>query len=274
MALRITKINIMNIQTKPVQLGTLPVHGRVDCTRCFSAGERIEFDTSRRTEKEWRISANPLSWGNAEPEVIVLGFSKGPTQAGALAKVPHDEIAYKGSRGNVGKILMHVGLLPQHTGDDPGHMVSRLIADRSGRFHFGSLIRCTVEREVKGVWKGSGGGMLDKFVATVFGKEISTNCTTRFLKDLPTQTKLIVMFGMGSKLNYVRESHELYKKARGGAWEWINDVAYTDGRVTVVHVEHFASQGALIPQWLGQKGHERACYGEMAAAAVGRALGR
>lgn len=251
---------------------TLPTHGRVNCTRCFSSCACVEFDTTKRTEKNWRITANPLSWGNDEPEVIVLGFSKGPTQAGALAKVPHDEIAYKGSRGNVGKILKHVGLLPPHAGEEPGQTVSRLIEDRAGRFHFGSLIRCTVERNDSGIWKGSGGGMLDKFVATPFGKEISNNCTMRFLKNLPSRTKLILMFGMGSKLNYVRESFELYKKARGGEWAQINKVAYTDGEVTVVHLEHFASQGPLIPQWLGERDHPRSQYGRWAAQAVALAL--
>ena len=58
---------------------------------------------------------------------------------------PHDEIAYKGSRGNLGKILKHVGLLKSQVGEDLGQLVSRLIANRHGRFHFGSLIRCTVE---------------------------------------------------------------------------------------------------------------------------------
>lgn len=250
----------------------LPTHGRVNCTRCFTSCGQVEFDTTKRTEKDWRITANPLSWGNEAPEVIVLGFSKGPTQAGALATTPHDKIAYKGGRGNMGKILKHVGLLQQHAGEDLGQAVSRLIEDRHGRFHFGSLIRCTVEQYKKGVWTGSGGGMLDKFVATPFGQEVAKNCTTRFLQNLPDRTKLIVMFGMGRNLNYIRESFALYEKARGSAWTWINDVAYTDGKVTVVHVEHFASQGALIPQWLGERAHERARYGEMAAGAVVRAL--
>lgn len=250
----------------------LPAHGRIECIRCFKACGRIEFDKTKREEGAWRITANPMAWGNVAPEVVVLGFSKGPTQAGAAATTPHDEIAYKGSRGNVGKILKHVGLLNSRAGEDLGQLVSRLIADCHGRFHFGSLIRCTVEQSIKNVWRGSGGGMLDKFVATSFGKEVSANCTSQFLKNLPARTKLVIMFGMGSKLNYVGESFELFKTTRGGQWHMINDVAYTDKKVTVVHVEHFASQGALIPQWLGERGHERSRYGSMAAEAVALAM--
>ena len=247
----------------------IPAHGRIDCTKCYQAAS-VEFDKTRCTEGSWRITANPLAWGNPNAEIIVLGFSKGPTQAGALTRTPHDEIAYKGSRGNVGKILSHAGVMPIPLGQDPSQGVMEAIANRSGRYHFGSLIRCTVERfdEKASAWKGSGGGMLDRFVATPFGKRVAQNCTDRYLTSLSPNTKLIAMFGLGTKLNYVKASFNLYKAARGGEWKWINEVSYTDGEIVVAHVEHFASQGALIPQWMGRDGHERGNYGRQAQEAV------
>lgn len=248
---------------------TLPNHGRINCTTCYSCST-VAFDSTREESIGWRITANPLAWGNPNAAIVVLGFSKGPTQAGALKHTPHDDIAYKGSRLNVGKILAHVGLLKKQ--DDHGlrATVNEEIANRSGRFHFGSLIRCTVERfdqKSKG-WKGSGGGMLDKFVATEFGKSVTQNCVSNFLGDLPSQTKLIVMFGMGSSGNYVREANLLFRRSRPGQWRWINDVAYTDDKVRVVHVEHFASQGALIPNWLGLRDHPRSLLGNQAQNAI------
>lgn len=199
---------------------TLPAPGRINCSRCFKGCAPVHFDQTRRQEGEWRITANPLAWGNAKPEVVVLGFSKGPTQAGALTTAPHNEIAYKGGRGNVGKILAHIGLLSEDRDGDLASAVSKAIADPSGRFHFGSLVRCTVERydQENSTWKGSGGGMLDKFVATPFGQEIANNCTCEFLSQLPASTKLVVMFGLGSRLNYVKEAFKLYQKARKGSW--------------------------------------------------------
>ncbi len=245
---------------------TLPAHGRIECNRCFKAcGDRIEFDTTQRADGNWRITANPLAWGNKDPEILVLGFSKGPTQAGALASAAHNDIAYKGSRGKMAKILEFIGLMT----DSPS-AVSDAIAQTSGRFHFGSLIRCTVESydESKGAWLGSGGGMLDKFIQTPFGQEIATNCTHQYLSDLPSRTKLVVMFGLGSKLNYVKESFKLYEKARSTKFTWLNEISYTDGKITVVHVEHFASQGHLIDDWLGNTGRDRKIYGHMALDAV------
>ena len=256
---------------------SLPPHGRVKCTLCH--GEHpTNFDTTKREEAGWRITANPLAWGNPEAEVVVLGFSKGPTQAGALSASPHDQVAFKGSRLNVGKILAHIGLIPKLEPDSLKIAVDRLIADPAGRFHFGSLIRCTVERydqkSKPPAWKGSGGGMLDKFVATPFGQSIARCCSETFLSDLPLSTKLVVMFGLGTNGNYVRAARSLIEKARPGQWRTLNEVAYTDGRVTFVHVEHFASQGALVPNWLGENKHDRARLGLLARDTVRIAMAK
>lgn len=115
--------------------------------------------------------------------------------------------------------------------------------------------------------------MLDKFVATDFGQEVASNCAQRFLGDLPPATKLVVMFGLGTKGNYVRAARRLIERARPGRWLTVNEVAYTDGKVTFVHVEHFASQGTLLPNWLGENRHERARLGLAARKAVAAAVG-
>jgi hypothetical protein len=251
----------------------LPEHGRINCSLCHG-DQQLKFDSTRRTQEDWRITVNPLAWGNPNAEIVLLGFSKGPTQSGALASSPHDQIAYKGSRLAVGKILAHIGLIQKETPEALKRTIDRLIADQSGRFHFGSLIRCTVERRdlKSGEWKGTGGGMLDKFVATTFGQEVAGNCTKRFLGRLPRTTRLVVMFGLGTKGNYVHETRKLMQSARSGHWRAINEIAYTDDAVTFVHVEHFASQGALLPNWLGENPHERSRLGVLAREAVATAL--
>jgi hypothetical protein len=223
----------------------IPAHGRIGCDICY--GKAVTFDFTERTEGDWRITANPLAWGNPHAEILVLGFSKGPNALGALATKSHDAIPYSGQRHWVRKILGRIGVIEKDTDIDA------LIADRAGRFAWGSLIRCTVQRQAAGVWKGSGGGMLDKFVATSFGREIAGNCAQRFLKDLPAETKLVVLFGLGTKNNYVTEARKVIQRARPSkAWRTVNEVSYTDGLVTFVHVEHFASQGRLIPDWCGE----------------------
>ncbi len=253
---------------------SLPGSGRINCSLCH--GRPIVFDETRTEseQKDWRITANPLSWGNQRPEVLVLGFSKGPSQAGELRRVQHNDIPYRKGRLQVGKILAHVGLLPAARPDELKRSVEQAIADSNGRFGWGSLIRCTVERfdTKKRDWVGSG-GMIDQFMATPFGQNISTTCATRFLRDLPQETKLIMMFGLGAGGAYVGTARKAVQAGRPGDWRTINEVAYTDGKVTVVHVEHFASQGANIPNWLGQNNHPRARLGIFARVAIAKCLG-
>lgn len=115
--------------------------------------------------------------------------------------------------------------------------------------------------------------MLDKFVDQDFGKTVLENCSTRFLSDLPAQTKLIVMLGLGTRGNYVAACRQALTKVRPGRWRTINEVTYADDNVVVVHTEHFASRGALLPNWLSEERHERGRLGLLARESVKVALG-
>ena len=194
----------------------LPASGRISCTRCHRGS--VDFGLTVRTEGDWRITANPLAWGNPRAEIVVLGFSKGPTQLSALATKGHNEIPYAGGRANIGKIFARLGLIPSGSNEHYNHVVSGLISDPAGRFHFGSLIRCSAEQKLAGSWTGTKGGMLDKFARSELGGEVTRNCTNRFLGILPSQTRLVLMFGTGSKLNYVRSCREAISIARPGNW--------------------------------------------------------
>lgn len=247
----------------------LPVSGRIACTLCHVGP--VDFGRTVRTEGDWRITANPLAWGNPNAEIVVLGFSKGPTQLSALATAPHDDIPYANGRANIGKILARLELISPGNNAHYNREIASLIADPNGRFHFGSLVRCAVEQKKTETWTGTGGGMLDKFARSKLGSEVTRNCTDKFLSNLPSKTRLVLMFGMGSKLNYVRSCREAIAAARPGNWRTINEVAYTDSKITVVHTEHFKSLGALLPNWLdSQTGRGR--FGIAAHDAVRQAL--
>jgi hypothetical protein len=254
-----------------VNPSSLPAHGRVDCVRCHR-GKAAIFDQTVTEEENWRIRANPLAWGNPAAEIVVLGFSKGSTHAGALASTPHDDIAYKGGRLSLGKILAHCGLISNGEDSALKKIVDNIISDKTGRFHFGSLIRCTVERKTCNGWTSTGGGMLDRFVASKFGAEVAGRCASTFLGNLPSSTKIVIMLGMGADMKYVCEARKLFERAVRGRWCTVNDVAYTNGGITVVHVEHFKSQGSLIPNWLSGDLHPRGKLGLAARGAIQAAL--
>ena len=270
----------LSTEEVPALTRCLPAHGRVDCTRCHLGP--VEFDVTLNEGDGWRIRANPLSWGSQTPEILVLGFSKGPTQAGALTTSRHDEIAFKGARKQAYQILAHVGAVPPSA--DPGRAMDWLISDHSGRLAFGSLVRCTVERLDRKTmaWTGTGGDMLGAFVQSVFGRGVAGRCVSSFLQSLPEPTRLAILYGMGKNLSYVDVSERLIRQARSACgWRRHDEVSYGDDQTTFVHVEHFRSQGRLIPDWLGEPDESgrprnpgRARLGVMARAAVARALGR
>jgi hypothetical protein len=250
----------------------LPCAGRINCTLCHRGAAIWDQTRTSSPDGTWRITANPMAYGNPRPEVLVLGFSKGSSQAGHLARTPHDAVAFRGARLAVGKILAHVGLLPAGSSERLRAAVDRAVADRSGRFGWGSLIRCTVERRSGATWTATGGDMLGRFMASGFGRDVAMTCGTRFLRDLPEETRLVLLFGLGAKQGYVAQAQALITSARPGAWRAVNEVAYTDGRITVVHVEHFRVQGAHLPNWLGENAHPRARLGLLARAAVAGTL--
>ncbi len=253
--------------------GSLPCHGRIDCTLCHGSAPVFNKTQTTSVDDAWRITANPMAWGNPRPEVLVLGFSKGPNQIADIEARPHDEVAFRGGRANVGKILAHVGLIPPGDNEDLRAAVDDAISDTSGRFGWGSLIRCTVERHNPETEKWvATSQMIDPFMKSQFGSQVTAQCSSHFLGNLPVETRLIVMFGLGTKLGYVASARKAVEAARQGPWKDINDIAYGDGRITVVHVEHFKAQGPLISQWLGKDNHSRADLGDQAKAAVRLAL--
>lgn len=250
----------------------LPNHGCIDCKKCFPQ-DISRTEVAIHEKDGWRITNNPMAWGGNNPEIVVLGFSKGPTQMSAI-KGAFEDIPFKSHRSKIGKIFAHIGLVPRQP-DNASYtrLVNSLIRDKDGRMHFGSLLRCSVEKydTKKGSWISSGSGMLE-FPKSTLGQEVSRNCMSTYLSALPSATKLVVLFGLGSKNRYVDLCFDLFKVARPGRWKKINAVAYTDDKITVVHVDHFAVQGAHLPNWLGENDHSRARFGEQAKLAVQLAL--
>lgn len=251
---------------------SLPCPGKISCSRCY--GTTIEFDRTRRVSADgkWRITANPIAWGSPNAEIVVLGFSKGPNQTQELATKEIDQIAFAGGRVNVGKILRHLGLAANTSSEKEAlrAFVDHEVANKVGRFAWGSVVRCTAERfdEKTRSWVATSGNMLSGFLASDLGAEVSRACISQHLSGLSPQTKLIVMLGMGPAGAYIQQCRKAYSEALRGEWRTINEVAYTNGQVTVVHTEHFKAQGSLLPSWLGDIQNGRTRFGLLAQQAV------
>lgn len=223
----------------------LPEHGYMGCRKCYLyLGSSYEFQNEDGSK--WRIEQPNAAWGTQTPKVLVLGFSRGANQSNKNA--PFDEIAFKGMRVQLSKILQALNLL------DHQNVHSRIKATER-IFAFGSLIRCSVAQwdESKSAYCKSGGAILQQFAKGDATSRIAQACSEQYLALLPESTKLVVMLGNESR--YVRFCQQLIQKVRGEA-SWVNSMAYDSRDVRFVHVIHAKAQGRLIPDWLALTGSQ------------------
>ncbi|MGZ5121053.1 MAG: hypothetical protein ACXWCK_33715 [Burkholderiales bacterium] len=84
---------------------TLPPHGRISCRRCFSGAE------STQTIGKWQMVNDPAAWGSATPRILILGFSKGFTQANAFRSGRFEDIPFKDMRTRLTEELRLLGVI-------------------------------------------------------------------------------------------------------------------------------------------------------------------
>lgn len=217
----------------------LPAHGVIGCRSCYpNDSNKYEFCNSDGSK--WKIEQPNATWGSQTPEVVVLGFSRGGNQS--KLGLPFDEIAFKGMRTQLGRILGALDLLKSVDLDSRIRASEQFLA-------FGSLVRCSVSQwdDKAESYSKSGNSILQKFAKGDATQRVAEQCAKNYLADLPPDTRLVVMLGNEEK--YINFCHELVTRARGEA-RWVNPMAYDSNGVRFVHVIHAKAQGRLIPDWL------------------------
>src|SRR6267154_5768859 len=95
----------MDITLTSTSTTTLPPHGRIGCRKCFTG------EGSTQTVGKWQMVNDPASWGSAAPRVLILGFSKGFTQADAFRSGRFEDIPFKKMRPRLTEVLQLLGVL-------------------------------------------------------------------------------------------------------------------------------------------------------------------
>jgi hypothetical protein len=222
---------------------TFPVHGRIVCRLCFHGTGNV------RLVRNWKIINDPCAAGGHKPEILVLGFSKGATQAGLYKKEVVGNVMFGGkqTRQNLTAILRAVKLLGEN------ERVDDRIRKGETRFAFASLVRCSLSRvdekatapRGRKVFKSSG-ALITKAFSEI--PEIIDNCATRFLKNLPSSVKLIIM--LGSSDRYIKHCKQLMKKMHPAGFMELNEVAYRNDRHVWVHLTHPSKGNGTLKAWL------------------------
>src|SRR5712664_2957981 len=95
----------MDMALTKLSNSTLPPHGRIACRRCFSG------NGSTQTIGKWQMVNDPAAWGSATPRILILGFSKGFTQANAFRSDRFEDIPFKDMRTRLTEELRFLGVI-------------------------------------------------------------------------------------------------------------------------------------------------------------------
>lgn len=233
-------------------------HGPMRCARCWPDGTAAVQERG-----PFRLVRDPGHWGASDPHTLVLGISKGNTQASAFGTGPFDGVAFKGIRHRVLEAFQAVGLLP---GETPAAFERRFSAAERD-YAFASVVRCSLtgmDRKRR-VHTADSPNVVPAFRRGSPGSAFVETCVDQHLVTLPQRTTRVLL--LGNTDAYVAALAEVIGRRRGPV-EWINAVAYASAGVRFVHLAH-PSRGnghfAAFVRGEGAAGRKR----DLARAALG-----
>ncbi|MGC9419817.1 MAG: hypothetical protein ACP5EN_12675 [Rhodovulum sp.] len=221
-------------------------HGEQPCRACFPSwsdqhwhsGNQATFRSGRT---QWWLRPNPGYWGDQDPAVLVLGFSKGGDQQRMIdlyreGRCDFDDIPFNSETGSMrralAELLATLGLV------EPGQSIDHLFRPGHHGYGFASLIRCSVEMSLGGKPRtSSGDGILERTVTADL--PFVQECAARHLEAMPASVRLVVMLGASAK--YVKACRE---KLGGTPLDPASEVAYAylaRDRI-FVHIPHPSGQ--------------------------------
>lgn len=218
-------------------MSSLPSHGPISCRRCFGGvdGDTLEVGA-------WRAVNDPGAWGSSTPKVLVLGFSKGFTQANAYRAGRFEDVPFKRMRDRLAASLRLLGLA-----DDDIHIDRRFVPTESD-YGFGSLVRCSLSRlnPANGKRECTGAVMPKAFTEEI--RAVVRRCAETYLTALPPSVEIVVMLGTTSA--YIQACRALIRSLYGAAFSDINGAAYRTGGVIWVHVAHPSGMNGFHKNWM------------------------
>ena len=220
-----------------------PTHGRIDCKVCFEENSNLT-----RPHNDWKMINDPGAWGGSEnPEYLVLGFSKGSTQANYYNNGSFENVAFKGMRPRLTSALRVVGALSEI------ETVDEKINNPNSNIAFGSLIRCSVsrldakasEQKNKEIYSCTG-PLIKKSFNEI--PDVINRCTDKYLSNIPKSIK--VVFLLGNDDGYVKRCKKLLKNKFHCDFKEINTIAVFANNRFWVHLAHPSGMNGHFNKWL------------------------
>jgi hypothetical protein len=233
-----------------------PTHGPISCTSCFPHGF---VPSGSLVADGWRIDNNPGYWGSSEPEVLVLGFSKGANQSRSM---PFDQVAFNNARSNLREILTALRIV------GPADDIDACFTSAGTKLGFASIIRCGLGMEIEpGKYATSGDVVRTAVSPGSPVRKFFDNCTRRFLGALPKSVITVVFLGLDRP--YVEAVYERMKELHPSIRR-LSELAYSTEMTTFVHVVHPSPLATSHRQnWLRDDASKLSSSRQEVAAALG-----
>lgn len=207
---------------------SLPLHGPIACRECWETCESFAKEQVT-ADGRFRLVNDPGAWGSPDPSVLVLGISKGNTQAKEFEGGEFDQVPFKKCRPRLRDSIAAAGLI--EVDDDIDSRMSAAETD----FAFGSVVRCSVTGLKDGKWKAGTPEVIPAFSHSEASSWLD-NCFRRHLAKLPDRLRVIALAGNDDRwIKTVRDKVQvLYPES----FRFLNDVAYEAGGKLWVHIAH------------------------------------
>tara|TARA_A100001518_G_C1227078_1_gene78799 strand:- start:2848 stop:3573 length:726 start_codon:yes stop_codon:yes gene_type:complete len=233
-------------------------YGPTACTRCWDGDGRV------LEANGFRLVRDAGYWGRGDPDTLVLGISKGNTQANAVGRDHFESIAFKGIRDRLLSVLQSVGLANSMSASD----FESEFTPSARNFGFASVVRCSLTgwSEGSGKYSAESNCVTPAFRPRSNGHMFVKNCIDTHLVDLPLRTKQVVL--LGNSPAYVKAMKGAIATARGAADE-LNEVAYLSNGIVFTHVTHPSRLNGHFGKYIrgeGNTGRKR----DLARAALAR----
>lgn len=220
--------------------------GQQSCRECFSgctdhrwhSGNLAQFSVKGT---KWMLRPNPGYWGDPEPKVLVLGFSKGDDQQEMIdlylkGHKRFEDVPFNSTKGTMRKdlaeLLATLELVPA------GEPIDGLFENSAHGFGFASLIRCSVEIQRQGKSPTrSGDGILSSTLTEM--PSFVEKCINRFVVQMPASVRLVIL--LGADIKYVRACQKLFEGSPLGPKD-DTPYAYSVGGRFFIHVPHPSGQ--------------------------------
>jgi hypothetical protein len=175
------------------------------------------------------------------PTILLLGFSKGFTQADAFRSGRFEDVPFKDMRARLTEELRLLGVIGKSETVD-----QKMVATET-EMAFGSFVRCSLSRTNRDGKLVCTGEVMPK----AFSEEISTKvetCARTYLADLPRAVKLVLLLGTTNA--YIKGCRGVIRSLYSDNFFHVNDVSYRTEGVTWVHISHPSGLNGHHNTWI------------------------